>query len=409
MATRISGFARPGFEAVREAFRSNFERGRELGAACCVYVRGERVVDLWGGVRDAASGAPWEEDTMAIVYSATKGMSGLAMALAHSRGLYDYDAPVSRYWPEFAQAGKARITVRQLLAHQAGLFALDTRLDARLVADLDRLAEVLARQRPVWMPGLRQAYHGITLGFYEGELLRRVDPQHRTLGRFFQEELADPLGLDFYLRLPPSIPDTRLARMQRFKLLSALLSLPPRLVPAVLNPRSRFQRCLRGSELPEQTEHIYARDLEVPAGGGVGTARAMAHAYGVFATGGKELGLREDTLRELMAPPVPPVRGFRDACLHVELPFSLGFMKPGPKAPYAHPSAFGTPGVGGAFAFADPHAQLGYAYIPNRMGPSLQDPREEALRTAVYRSLGEAAPARAPRRARPRATVPAPA
>jgi CubicO group peptidase (beta-lactamase class C family) len=306
--------------------------------------------------------------------------------------LYSYDERVSTYWPEFGQHGKEGITVRQLLSHQAGLFALDERLDKSLVADPDRLAVVLARQRPAWGPGTRQAYHGITLGFYESELLRRVDPKHRTLGRYFQEELADPLGLDFYIRLPEAIPDSRLATLQRFSLAAAIFTMPPLLMLAAMNPRSRFRRCLLGSELPEQTDHIYARNLEVPAGGGVGTARAMAHAYGVFATGGKELGLREETLRELIAPPRPPVRGFRDACLKVEVPFSLGFMRPTLKGPFGHPSSFGAPGTGGSLGFADPHAQIGFAYFPNKMGARLSDPRANALRAATYRSIGETDP-----------------
>jgi len=389
----VAGFARPGFEAVREAFVENFERREELGAACCVYHRGEKVVDLWGGIRDRATGEPWEEDTMALVHSTTKGMAGLAMALAHSRGLFDYDERVSTYWPEFAQAGKKEITVRQLLSHQAGLFALDERPVRSLVADPDRLADVLARQRPAWPPGTRQAYHGITLGFYESELLRRVDPQHRTLGRFFQEEIATPLGLEFYIRLPEEIPDSRLAPLHRPNMAALFFTMPVSLTLAAMNPRSRFRRCLLGSELPEENaERVYARNLEVPAGGGVGTARALARAYSVFATGGRELGLREETLRQLMAPAVPPVHGFRDACLKVEIQFSLGFAKPGPKNPFAHPSAFGAPGTGGSFGFADPHAKVGYGYIPNQMGTHLEDPREAALRGAMYRSIGETDP-----------------
>ncbi|HZY06041.1 MAG TPA: serine hydrolase domain-containing protein [Anaeromyxobacteraceae bacterium] len=384
----IAGFAGPAFQAVRAAFVENFERRGEVGAACCVYHRGEKVVDLWGGVRDKATGEPWEEDTMALVHSTTKGMAGLAMALAHSRGLFDYEERVAAYWPEFAQQGKERITVRHLLSHQAGLYALDQRPTRDLVADPDRLAAVLARQRPAWPPGSRQAYHGITLGFYEGELLRRVDPRHRTLGRFFQEEIATPLGIEFYLRLPEEIPDSRLAPLYRFKMADALLSLPFRLALAVVNPRSRFRRCLEGSELPEQGDRVYARELEVPAGGGVGTARALARAYGAFAAGGKELGLRQETLQQLMAPAVPPAHGFRDACLKVEVQFSLGFAKPGPKAPFAHPSAFGAPGTGGSLGFADPHAQVGFGYIPNQMGSRLDDPRADALRQATYRSIG---------------------
>jgi CubicO group peptidase (beta-lactamase class C family) len=386
----VAGFAKPGFEAVREAFIENFERRGELGAACCVYHRGEKVVDLWGGIRNKATGEPWEEDTMALVHSTTKGMAGLAMALAHSRGLFDYDERVSTYWPEFAQQGKGQITVRQLLSHQAGLFALDERPVRSLVADPDRLATVLARQKPVWPPGTRQAYHGITLGFYESELLRRVDPKHRTLGQFFQEEIAAPLGIDFYIRLPEEIPDSRLAPLYPFNMAAMFFTMPMSLTLAAMNPRSRFRRCLLGSELPEEeAEHVYARNLEVPAGGGVGTARAMARAYSVFATGGRELGLREETLRQLMAPAVPPVHGFRDACLKVEIQFSLGFMKPGPKNPFAHQSSFGNPGTGGSIGFADPHAKVGYAYIPKQMGTHLEDPREASLRRAMYRSIGE--------------------
>jgi CubicO group peptidase (beta-lactamase class C family) len=387
----ISGFVKPGFEAVREAFIENFERRHELGAACCVYYRGEKVVDLWGGIRNKATGEPWEENTMALVASTTKGLAGLAMALAHSRGLFDYDERIAKYWPEFAQQGKEMITVRQLLSHQAGLYVLDVPPGKSLVADLDRLAVVLARQKPEWEPGTRQAYHAITLGFYESELLRRVDPKHRSLGQFFQEEMASPLGLDFYIGLPEEIPNARLATLHRANLASALINMPILLALSAMNPRSRFRRSLLGS-LPEEKEHIYARNLEVPAGGGVGTARAIAQAYSVFATSGKELGLREETLKQLMAPAVPPVHGFYDECLKVEIQFSLGFMKPSPKNAFGHPSSIGAPGTGGSFGFADPHARIGYAYIPNRIQFYLTDPREKALRTAMYRSIGETDP-----------------
>ncbi len=202
----VFGFVAPGFEDVRRTFLDNFEHREELGAACSVYYRGEKVVDLWGGTRDKTTGEPWEEGTMALVFSTTKGLAGLAMAIAHSHGCFDYEERVSTYWPEFAQNGKSAITIRQLFAHQAGLFALDERPTKELVSDPDRLAALLARQRPVWPPGERQAYHAITLGLYESELLRRVDPGHRTLGRYFHDEIASPLGLDLYLRLPEEIP-----------------------------------------------------------------------------------------------------------------------------------------------------------------------------------------------------------
>ena len=391
----IAGFVKPGFEAVREAFVENFTRRNELGAACCIYYRGEKVVDLWGGVRNKETGEPWEEDTMVLVFSATKGLSGLAMALAQSRGLFNYDECVCTYWPEFAQQGKEKITVRQLLSHQAALFAFDAPVDKRVVADLDRLAVILAQQKPAWEPGTRQAYHAISLGFYESELLRRVDPQHRSLGQFFQEEIASPLGLDFYIRLPEEIPNSRLATLQMANYALAIFHNPLPLTLAAMNRHSPLNRAMvsnPGTLLPLDPDRVYARNLEVPSGGGVGTARAMAQAYSEFATGGRVLGVREETLQQLMAPAVPPLHGFYDECLKVEAPFSLGFAKPSPKHPFGHPSAFGAPGAGGSFGFADPQAGVGYAYVLNRMGTYLEDPRDLALRTAMYQSIGETPP-----------------
>jgi len=391
----VSGFVKSGFEAVQEAFVENFERRHELGAACCICHRGEKVVDLWGGVRNEVTREPWEEDTMVIVFSTTKGLAGLAMALAHSQGLFDYDERISEYWPEFAQQGKDKITVRQLLAHQAGLFAFDEMADKSLIADLDRLAVVLARQKPAHEPGTQQVYHGITLGYYESEILRRVDTKHRSIGQYFQDEIATPLGLDFYIRLPEEIPNGRLATLRQAKIdVRALFTMPFPLVLAAMNPRSAIRRALVGSLFPLDKERIYARNFEIPSGGGVGTARAIAHAYSVFATGGKELGLREETLRQLMAPPVAPLKGFRDGALKVEMPFSLGFSKPSLGNRFGSPSSFGAPGSGGSFGFADPQAQIGYGYVLNGMGTSMPDPRDLALRNAMYRSIGETDPYR---------------
>ena len=385
-AILVDGYVRAGFEPVREAFAENFSLRGELGGACCAYLRGEKVVDLWGGVRNKTTGAPWQEDTMVLVFSATKGLAAMTLALAHSRGWLDYEERVCRYWPEFAQQGKETITVRQLLAHQAGLFALDVPLDRSLVADLDRLAAVLARQKPAWAPGTRQAYHAITLGFYQSELLRRVDPRHRSLGRFFQDEIAAPLGLDFYIRLPESVPDARLATIARPTLAARLSGFPFRFMIATLNSRSNIRRALLGSELPEEAERIDARTLEVPSGGGVGTARAIARAYGVFASGGRELDLRPETLSALAAPAVPPSRGFYDECMLTDaVAFSLGFIKRGPAWSFGAEGAYGAPGAGGSLGFADPKNAIGYGYVTCRMGTSLAgDPRELALRNALY-------------------------
>lgn len=388
---RVQGRVSPGFETVREAFVENFTRRHELGAAVCAYQRGERVVDLWGGIRDKATGEPWEQDTMVLVYSATKGLAAMTLALCHSRGLLDYERTVCSYWPEFAQHGKEKITVRQLLAHQAALFAFDEPVDRSVVEDLDRLASVLARQTPSWEPGTRQAYHAISLGFYEGELLRRIDPQHRSLGQFFQDEIASVLGADVYIRLPESIPNARLAPLASPNRFAMLFGFPFRLTLDTMNHKSNIYRALvvnPGSALAHDETHVYARNLEVPSGGGVGSARGIAHAYSAFANGGQELGLRAPTLALLAAAARPASQGFYDECMHGEVQFSLGFMKPSSAWPFGNPSSFGAPGAGGSLGFADPTAGIGYAYVMNQMGTHLTgDPRDIALRDALYRAV----------------------
>lgn len=380
----IRGYVASRFEGVQRAFAENFSERGELGGACCAYYGGRKVVDLWGGIRNKNTGEPWEERTMVIVYSATKGFAAMTLAIAHSRGWIDYERPVSHYWPEFAQHGKGDVTVRQLLAHQAGLFALDVPLTRDLVADPDRLAEVLARQKPAWPAGERQAYHGITLGFYQGELIRRIDPRHRTLGRFFQDHVATPLGLDAYVRLPHTIPDAQLATISRPGLMKMLTGFPLRFLIDVYKPHSNIRRALEGSELPHDSYRIYARDFEVPSGGGIATARGIARAYSAFASG-DELGLNQATRALLAAPARPSAHGFFDECIKGEAKFSLGFMKPGSSVPFGSPSSFGSPGAGGAMGFADPELGIGYGYVTSQMGTTLTgDPRDVALRDALY-------------------------
>ena len=299
----IEGHVSRGFEAVHDAFAENFARRGELGGACCAFRRGEKVVDLWGGIRNKQTREPWERDTMVIVYSATKGLAAMTLAIAHSRGWLDYEERVAHYWPEFAQCGKETITVRQLLAHQAGFDEVVDRVGTWTAwPSCPPKAGVGGTAGPI----------AITLGFYQGELLRRIDPRHRSLGQFFQDEIASPLGLDVYIRLPEKIPNSRLATIARPRPIDMLLGFPLRLTIDAMNQRSKIVRALRGSEFPHDEQRVYARNFEVPSGGAVGTARAIAHAYNVFATGGRELGLRQATLDLLAAPAIPATRGFHD-------------------------------------------------------------------------------------------------
>lgn len=385
----------PGFDEVRREFERNFAERRELGAACAAYVGGEKVVDLWGGVRDARNGAPWEEDTLVLVYSTSKGLSAMTLALAHSRGWLDYDQRVSAYWPEFGQAGKDRVTVRQLLGHEAGLPVIDEPLNPEVLVDFDRLADAIARQRPLWEPGTRHGYHGVSLGWYEGELIRRLDPEHRSLGRFFSEQIAEPLGLDVHFGLPEDVPSRRLARIERIGPLKALPQarhLPPRMLAAVLNPGSVTARTFANPRLRSMADldRSEYRRLEFPAGGAIGTARDIARAYSEFSLGPSErLGLTAATLEQLVHFPAPPAHGWFDEVLKVETAFSLGFARPLNGFSFGTSQrAFGHPGAGGSFAFADPDRGVSFAYVMNRLGFYLNDdPREKALRDALYRSL----------------------
>ena len=393
----VNGNIARGFVSVRDAFADNFTRRHELGGACCAYAHGEKIVDLWGGIRNKQTGEPWERDTMVIIHSATKGLAAMTLAIAHSRGWLDYEERVATYWPEFAEQGKERITVRQLLTHQAGLFAIEEPVDRSVVADPDRLAVVLARQKPAWEPGTRQGYHALTLGFYQGELLRRIDPKHRTLGQFFRDEIATPLGEEVYIRLPETIPNARLAAMSPPSRFQMLTGFPLRFMLETMNHRSNIYRALAinpGTSVYLDEQRVYARNLEAPSGGGVATARGIAHAYSVFANGGRELGLRQETLDLLAAPAVRPTRGFYDECMKTDgIQFSLGFMKSTAIWRFGSPRAFGSPGAGGSLGYADPDTGIGYAYITSQMGTALTgDPRDVALRNALdaaLRSRGE--------------------
>lgn len=393
MAEMIHGETATRFSAVRAEFERNFTERGEVGAACAVYHRGEKVVDLWGGYRDLKQRLPWEQDTLVLVFSTTKGIAALTVAVAHSQGLLDFEAPVVRYWPEFAQHGKEEVPVWQLLAHQAGLCAIEPPLDVETLRAPDRLAQAIARQRPAWTPGTRQGYHGAAIGWYEGELIRRIDPRGRSLGQFFQDELARPLGVEFYIGTPKSIPESRIAKMISYHPVRALFHLnkmPWPFLKALLNPKSLAAKTARiiGIAHPVDVGRPDLRTIEMPAVNGIGQVRALARAYGVFAAAGKELTLRKETLEALSAPARPPTETRIDEVLRLETSYALGFLKPFPSLRFGSDKWFGTTGYGGSFAFADPVAEIGFAYAPNRCGYYLwDDPREKALRDAVYACL----------------------
>jgi CubicO group peptidase (beta-lactamase class C family) len=385
-APPVGGRTADGFDAVRREVWRNFDARGELGFACAAVRRGEVLVDLWGGWRDRARRLPWEEDTLVTVFSTTKGVTALALALLVSRGRLELDAPVASLWPEFAAAGKERVTVRDLLAHRAGLIEVDEPIDFALLADPDRLAGVLARQRPAWPPGHRHGYHTLTFGLYAAELVRRADPEHRTAGTFVREELARPLGAEFHIGLPEGVDERRVAEVDVFS--AARVLLVPGRLPVGMFLRMPFSRSLSRRAMsnprmrgPGALAQPAWRRVELASGNGIGDARSIARMYAAFAAPGGPLGLEEHVFAELTAPPEPA----RDAVLHAESAYSLGFVRPTRAFAFGtSPRAFGMAGAGGSFGFADADTGIGFAYVTNRMGTHLfDDPRELALRRAV--------------------------
>jgi CubicO group peptidase (beta-lactamase class C family) len=389
----IDGSTSPRFGVLADRFRRNFTDHGEIGAALCVFHRGEMVVDLWGGVRDEATGARWEQHTMAPVFSTGKGLLSLTAALALSRRRLRLDDPVSTYWPGFAGAGKERTTVADLLAHRAGLVLFGRPVTLDLLADPAAMIRVMEEMKPLWPPGHRWGYHLATFGELVAELLRRSDPRGRSFPRIFAEDVAAPLGLAFHFGLPDAIDDTRLARIRLPRLaglLGALLRAPSGLGWQALNPASLLHRSLREVRGLDANDRRWMRH-PFPSANGVGEVRAIAAAYACLAAGGAALGLDRETFDTITADPHVPPGGSRDMTMGVDGRWHLGFARPSPAFRFSPtPRAFGMPGLGGSFGFCDPDAGIGYAYAPNRLGLlPFDDPRERALREAVYGIVGK--------------------
>jgi len=372
-AIAIEGVCDERFAAVRAEFARSFVERDELGASVAVVLDGELVVDLWGGWADAARTRPWERDTIVVVHSVTKGLVAICAHMLADRGLLDFDERVVAYWPEFGQAGKEEITVRQLISHQAGLPVLDAELPPGALLDWEMITGLLAAQAPIWVPGTKHGYHAGTWGFLVGELIRRISG--RTPGMFLREELCAPWGLDFLLGFGPE-HDARVADLAEPK---PDPNAPP-IEPNALRARA-FGMGARGGT-PDLRA---ARAAEQPSGNGHGNARAVALAFGGMARGGALNGVR--LLREAQVTHMyeEQARGM-DEVLGTESRYSLGFwLTVGELTRHRGPHAFGHPGVGGAYGLADPSHKLGFGYAMNRTGAA---PRRLALERAVYAALG---------------------
>jgi CubicO group peptidase (beta-lactamase class C family) len=393
----IQGTCAPQFDEVRTEFERDFAERGEVGASVHVTLDGEPVVDLWGGVADPATGRLWSEETVVHVWSCTKAATALCAHILASRGELDLNAPVVKYWPEYGANGKDATLVRHVLSHQAGLPVLTAPLAAGAFYDWDLITSVLAAQEPLWEPGTRHGYHGLTFGFLVGEIVRRVTGL--SLGRFFEKEVSGPLGLDFWMGLPEDLephvaPTIPVDPAQPGVLLPSLFTTAltqPESVPGLLLLNNG------GYMAPGESDSRAAHAAEMGAIGGISNARGLAGLYRPLALGGAYNGVRLVEESQIPQMSAVAVAGL-DSVVLVPTRFALGFQKATDNTHLPandreglliSEDAFGHNGMGGSLGFADPGARISFGYAMNRQGPGLGvNERGQSLVDAVYRAIG---------------------
>jgi CubicO group peptidase (beta-lactamase class C family) len=385
----LHGWIAPGFEGVRDVFSKNFADGLEIGAAFAAYHRGRPVVDVWGGVADPATDRPWDEDALELVFSTTKGAAAICAHQLAQDGRLDVDAPVVEYWPEFGHAGKEAMPVSFLLSHRAGLAWVDEALTLEQALAWEPMIHALEQQRPLWPPGSAHGYHAITYGYLVGEVVRRITG--RTLGTYFRDEIAAPLGLDFWIGLPEE-QEPRVAHLVGDLLDSDDPALDDNTRTEMLRlvgPTTMTGKALScGGAFSEKgiwnSRAVHA--AEVPAANGVGDARSIARLYAACI--GDVDGIRLLSPAQLRAATTQQTEGPDIVLLDLDLQFGLGFGVPCSIVKLGGPHAFGHFGAGGSVGWADPDAELAFGYVMNRMDLGLAgDQRSYALINACFDAL----------------------
>jgi CubicO group peptidase (beta-lactamase class C family) len=373
--TESKGFTQDRFAPARAAFEGNFASGADVGASFCATLEGETVVDLWGGHADAAQTRPWERDTIVNVYSTTKTMTALTALLLADRGELDFDAPVARYWPEFAANGKAGVKVSHLMSHSAGLSGWKEPIAKNDLYDWEKATGLLAAQAPFWEPGTAPGYHALTQGYLVGEVVRRV--AGRSLGAVFREEIAEPLGADFHIGLPAS-EDGRVAEL-----------IPPAqtMASAAQTELQKNMATNPGIDVAETRTRAW-RAAEIPAAGGTGNARSIAAIHVLLANGGTAKGKRilsEAGCRKALEPQIEGT----DLILGAPVRYGMGFGLPSAMIPLPHPNTIFWGGYGGSLVIIDMDARTTFAYAMNKMvGTTTGDMRAYGLAMAMWTALG---------------------
>ncbi len=374
----VHGYVHDGYEGVRKVFEENLKSGADIGASFCATVNGETVVDLWGGYADPAKTKPWVKDTIVNVYSTTKTMTALTALLLADRGLLDFDAPVAKYWPEFAANGKANVKVSHLMSHSAGLSGWKEPITKDDLYDWEKATSLLAAQAPFWEPGTAPGYHAMTQGYLVGEVIRRIDG--RSVGTVFREEIAKPLGADFHIGLPAS-EDDRVAEL-----------IPPPPGDAVgdnanMTELMRNMATNPGIDVSETKTRAW-RGAEIPAAGGTGNARSIAEVHAILANGGEakgkrflsEAGVRKALELQIEGP---------DKIMAVPARFGMGFGLAGGMIPLPNPNTIFWGGYGGSLAIIDMDARASFGYAMNKMaGTTTGDTRAFGLAMAMWDALG---------------------
>ena len=401
----INGVVEDGWGPVADVFRANFKDGKDLGGAFCVYVDGRPVVDLWGGVADRETNRPWDRDTVVAVASTTKGAAAICAHLLAQRGQLDLDAPVIRYWPEFGAAGKEDVPVRWLLSHQVGLPIVDVPLTFKDVCAWDPVIRALEAQKPLWTPGTEHLYHAMTYGYLVGEVVRRITG--KSLGTFFAEEVAGPLGLSAWIGLPeemePRVAPTEVTMPAKPADMAgdfaALMGFEPAVAAAVVKevygPGSVFSKAgtMGGADWGDVFASRAWRAAESPGANMFANAHAIARMYAatVSEVDGIRL-LQPDTVAKMTELQTDRTRmhGVPQELLPYTknlFKMSLGFFRPSlPAAPMLGPASFGHPGSGGSLGAGDPEARVGFGYTPNRWPIIMIDPRAIELTAACEKA-----------------------